>query len=546
MTLNNFSNGAERSVAEYYAGTMQPLSVIGTSVDASFSSGDPVPKHRRATRSNDHIAYCNQSAADAYNIYINNGVEQNVINVKVPSGLGAGYEYIGHWHLKSTKDGFQFFFPVVNTPVSNPQIQHLHYGEVRFNYNGVASIVYEQYREVLGPLAAPDGPPCGFVDVGQEVYFFTNDRFSIRVYNAYYPSVEEEATQPDMDYIKIDSTEYDCYGISSSDSDENFILFKTLAGDSMGFTVLGANEDYTEITIMPAQHVIDERDDEEPVYDVIRTQVAFGDPSTALSDDYIFMRTVVPDGNELPLWHSKRIGLASYDEDDEYLTVVKGNMSNYTGVYGERYVWIALQGGRAYIPFFNETDGYYYTASILGTSGQVNKTLKQKEYDSSYLPFQIPIEGDIYDFITYYSNANDHYYYLTKSLPSIIENDKGIFYPQFLGEEGGTVVLEEANYLRYERIGNIVHVFGVVQVDSSTGLGELKMNNLPYPISNEFTDVDFTLDQAFPKLTPIKQAGSDYYTLYFCASQSDQTLTSVATAVALTPRWVFNFRYMTN
>ena len=72
------------------------------------------------------------------------------------------------------------------------------------------------------------------------------------------------------------------------------------------------------------------------------------------------------------------------------------------------------------------------------------------------------------------------------------------------------------------------------------------MNNLPYPISNEFTDVDFTLDQAYPKLTPIKKSGSDYYTLYFCASQSDQTLTSVATAVALTPRWVFNFRYMTN
>jgi hypothetical protein len=175
------------------------------------------------------------------------------------------------------------------------------------------------------------------------------------------------------------------------------------------------------------------------------------------------------------------------------------------------------------------------------------KGIRQKDFDSDYAPVMIPVQNQKDYFITYYGvDSGVQYFYRTKTIPNIIENDKGIFYPQFLGEEEGSITLEEGDYLRYERIGNIVHVFGVVEVASSTGVGALKMTNLPYPISNEFVDVDFTLDQAFLKLTPIKQSGSDYYTLYFCTSQSDHTLTSVATAVALTPRWVFNFRYMTN
>lgn len=548
MTLDNFNNGAKRSAVEHYAGTMQPLTLLDTSVDWSHIVGttdDLKPRHRRATRYKDYLVYCNQVAANAFNIYFHNGVEQNVVNIKVDPTLGANWDFIGHWHLKATKDGFQFFFPVAIQSGSFYSINAIQYGEVRITSNGNAVIEYDKHRTTNSIVASPSGPPCGFVDVGNDVYFFVTDRNGIQIMNVYYPSVENLTNQPDIDHIVISGSEYGAYGVSSADSDENFIYFTDAANTSYGLSIVEANEDYTKITVMPAEEVLQERYDDEPTYEVIRTTV-FGDPATVLGTAFYASRGDVTDGNELPLWHSKRLGISFYDKDDEFVSVVKGSNSKYYGTYGTRYVWLGLDGGRAYIPYYNPTDGFYYTASLLETSGQTNKTIRQKGATSGYLPVPIPVEGELFNFITYYANANDHYYYYTKSLPSIIENDKGVFYPEFVGDESGSVTLGNSNYLRYERIGNIVHVFGVVEPTANTGIGALVMNNLPYPVSNEFADTDFTLDQASKRLCPIRKVGSGYYSLNFCTSQADHTLSAVTTVYSNLTKWAFNFRYMTN
>ena len=230
------------------------------------------------------------------------------------------------------------------------------------------------------------------------------------------------------------------------------------------------------------------------------------------------------------------------------MSLLKGSLSDWTTASPlSYYAWFATEETRAYYPYFDSSDAYYKTLSMIEGTAATYKGIRQKDFESSFAPVMIPIEGDSSHFITYYGvEGGSQYFYRTMAIPNLIENDKGLFYPIFLGEEEGSVILDgEDNALRYERIGNIVHVFGVVSPTSSTAEGALKLTNLPYPISNEFFDTSFTLDQAGLKLTPIKLTGSNYYTLYFCTSQSDHSLTSATGAMEL-GRWAFNFRYMTN
>ena len=551
MTLNNFNNKAERGVAEYYAGTMQPLGVHSSASDFSYdTTSNIVPKHRRATTYFDYITYCNKSASTGFNIYIDNGIKQSVVNIKLLGSLTT-HEFSGDWHLVSTDNGIRYFFPVVDTSAS-AKISGVQYGEINIASSAVITESYNLYRSMTS--STPTSPlRCAFVDVGSEVYMVNRLAGYIGVCNVYFGGVENEVTQPVMNPVVLAGdgkelfTDY-LWGISSFDSDKNFIFAQGASG-SYGFSIEGANDDYSVIFFKPAQKALLDTDDDDFIVDVFQI---YADSSTIYEltiEDYNISRSPATDGDETPLWHDNQDGIAFADTADEYVSLLKGSISSWsTSSPLSYYAWFDVDGTRAYYNYFDSSDQYYKTLSMIDGYVSAYKGIRQKDFDSDYAPVMIPVQNQKDYFITYYGvDSGVQYFYRTKTIPNIIENDKGIFYPQFLGEEGGTVVLNgEGNYLRYERIGNIVHVFGLVAVASSTGLGELKMNNLPYPISNEFADVDFTLDQAFPKLTPIKRAGSDYYTLYFCASQSDQTLTSVATAVALTPRWVFNFRYMTN
>jgi hypothetical protein len=548
MTLNNFSNKAERGVAEYYAGTMQPLGVHSSTSDFSYdTTSNIVPKHRRATTYFDYITYCNKSASTGFNIYIDNGIKQSVVNIKLLGSLTT-HEFSGDWHLVSTDNGIRYFFPVVDTSGA-AKISGVQYGEINIASSAVITESYNLYRSMTSSIATTP-LRCAFVDVGSEVYMANRLAGNIGVCNVYFGGVENEVTQPVMNPVLLAGdgkelfTDY-LWGISSFDSDKNFIFAQGASG-SYGFSIEGDNDDYSAIFLKPAQKALLDTDDDDFIVDVFQI---YADSSTIYElpiEDYNISRSPVTDGDETPLWHDNQDGIAFTDIADEYVSLLKGSISSWSTFSPlSYYAWFDLDATRAYYNYFDSSDQYYKTLSMIDGYGSAYEGIRQKDFDSDYAPVMIPVQNQKDYFITYYGvDSGVQYFYRTKTIPNIIENDKGIFYPQFLGEEEGSITLGESNYLRYERIGNIVHVFGVVQVASSTGVGALKMTNLPYPISNEFTDVDFTLDQAFPKLTPIKQAGSDYYTLYFCTSQSDQTLTSVATAVALTPRWVFNFRYM--
>lgn len=550
MTLNNFNNKAERGVAEYYAGTMQPLGVHSTADDFSYdTTSNIVPKHRRATTYFDYIAYCNKSAATGFNIHITNGIKDSLVNIKLLGSLTT-HEFAGDWHLVSTDKGIRYFFTVINTTGSG-YVSGIQYGEIEISSTGAITELYNLYRGMTS-IGSSTNNRCAFVDVGNDVYLAKLEGTYIGIYNAYFAGVENEVVQPTLKGAILvtgivgDGFTDNLWAISSFDSSKNFIFAQGGAG-SYGFSIDGATEDYSIVFIKPSQKQLLDSD-EDDFYSLPCTLLATGlDVFSMPIEEYNIFRSPVTDGDETPLWHTEGDGLAFTDTADEYVSLLKGSLSSWaTSSPLNYYAWFDTDGTRAYYNYFDSADQYYKTLSMIDGYSEAYKGIRQKDFDSDYAPVMIPVQNQKDYFITYYGvDSGAQYFYRTKTIPNIIENDKGIFYPQFLGEEGGTVVLDgEANYLRYERIGNIVHVFGVVQVASSTGLGELKMNNLPYPISNEFADASFTLDQAFPKMTPIKIKGSDYYTLYFCASQSDQTLTTVATAVELV--WVFNFRYMTN
>lgn len=551
MTLNNFNNKAERGVAEYYAGTMQPIAQHLTASDFSFDvSSTVVPKHRRATTYFDYIVYCNKTSDSGFNIYIDNGIKQSVVNIKLDAALVSSFhKFSGDWHLTSTDNGVRYFFPVEEAPLGNSKTKVV-YGEIEISSDGAITELYNLYRTV--GVIGTGSYPCAFVDVGSEVYLIRKDFSYITVSNVYFRGVEDQSPQPNMEFVAFAGqsgqwfTNY-LWGVSSFDSEKNFVFASGESG-SYGFSIEGSNDDYTVLFIKPATKALLDSDEDDFItgaYEAYSlTPAAYSLPI----NDYEIGRSPATDGDETPLWYTEGNGLAFTDTADEYVSLLKGSISSWsTSSPLSYYAWFELDGTRAYYNYFDSSDQYYKTLSMIDGYVAAYKGIRQKDFDSDYAPVMIPVQNQKDYFITYYGvDSGVQYFYRTKTIPNIIENDKGIFYPQFLGDEEGSITLGESNYLRYERIGNIVHVFGVVEVASSTGVGALKMNNLPYPISNEFTDVDFTLDQAFPKLTPIKKSGSDYYTLYFCASQSDQTLTSVATAVALTPRWVFNFRYMTN
>jgi len=551
MTLNNFNNKAERGVAEYYAGTMQPLGVHSSTSDFSYdATSNIVPKHRRATTYFDYIAYCNKSAATGFNIHITNGIKQSVVNIKLLASLTT-HEFAGDWHLVSTDNGIRYFFTILNTSGSG-YVSGIQYGEIEISSTGSITELYNLYRGMTS-TASSTNDKCAFIDVGDDVYLLKNEAGFVGLYNAYFAGVEDEVTQPTLKGALLrgeggETLNENLWGISSFDSSKNFIIAQGASG-SYGFSIDGSTEDYSRVFVKPSQKQLLDSD-EDDFYSLPCTLLATGlDVFSMPIAEYNIFRSPVTDGDETPLWHTESDGLAFTDTGDEYVSLLKGSLSSWaTSSPLSYYAWFDTDGTRAYYNYFDSSDQYYKTLSMIDGYSSAYKGIRQKDFDSDYAPVMIPVQNQKDYFITYYGvDSGVQYFYQTKTIPNIIENDKGIFYPQFLGEEEGTVVLDgEVNYLRYERIGNIVHVFGVVEVTSSTGVGALKMNNLPYPISNEFTDVDFTLDQAYPKLTPIKKSGSDYYTLYFCVSQSDQTLTSVATAVSLSARWVFNFRYMTN
>ena len=395
---------------------------------------------------------------------------------------------------------------------------------------------------------------CAFVDAGTDVYMISHySYFSVGVYNAYFSGVESEAVQPRMEFVSLQGQSGDVltnnlWGISSFDTGKNFVFVNGSAG-SYGFSIDGATDDYSTIFIKPAVKTLLDSDEDDyslNAYEVFSSSATTYQLPIA---DYQINRSPVTDGNETPLWHTSNDGLAFADTADEYVSLLMGSLSSWTtGSPLSYYAWFATEGTRAYYPYFDSSDAYYKTLSMIDGTAVAYKGIRQKNFESTYDPVMIPIEGDSKHFITNYGVEGGYqYFYRTMAIPNLIENDKGLFYPTFVGEEEGSITLDKENgALRYERIGNIVHVFGVVSPVSSTAGGALKLTNLPYPISNEFFDTDFTLDQAGVKLTPIRLSGSaDYYTLYFCTSQPDHTLTSAATAMGL-GRWAFNFRYMTN
>lgn len=551
MRADNFNNKAERGVAEYYAGTMQPLGVHFSSIDFSYRPAlNVVPKHRRATSFFDYLAYCNKTSATGMNLHLTNGIKSSVINIKVDAALTT-HEFSGDWHLVSTDTGIRYFFPVYNTSGST-RITEVQYGEIEISSSGAITEIYSLYRSMT---SIPQSFPykCAFVDAGTDVYMISHhSSFSVGVYNAYFSGVESETVQPSMEFVSLQGQSEDVFtssvwGISSFDTDKNFVFVNGSAG-SYGFSIDGATDDYSTIFIKPAVKTLLDSDEDD--YSVNAYEV-FSSSATTYAlpiADYQINRSPVTDGDETPLWHTRNEGLAFSDTADEYVSLLKGSLSDWiTASPLSYYSWFATEETRAYYPYFDSSDAYYKTLSMIEGTAVTYKGIRQKDFESSFAPVMIPIEGDSTHFITYYGvEGGSQYFYRTMAVPNLIENDKGLFYPIFVGEEEGSVILDkEDNALRYERIGNIVHIFGVVSPVSSTAGGALKLINLPYPISNEFFDTEFTLDQAGLKLTPIRLSGSNYYTLYFCDSQSDRSLTSAAAAMGL-GRWAFNFRYMTN
>jgi len=554
MTLNNFSENADRSVVEYYAGTMQPLTSVSTLLDSSRGASDIYSKHRRASKYNDYLIYCAQSSRTGVNIYLNNKTKTEVINVKLIAAMdiSSQYGFDGNWHIKTTSRGFQYFLPVTYTYGLSPQAPPIYYqfGEYIIDENGEVTLAYETYLQI-GTSGTQTNNPIAIVDFNDNVFLVFHVSSNVYVSRIYYRGIEDlsAGTQVESFGFQADSGETTSdlvWGITSSDLDNNFIFFNSSA-HSYAFSISGISETAPDLFVRPIKPIIS--DSASSDFDVVVARSIFASGSVVTLDErFHFERSIEDNQTEVPLWHNAEYGLSTDNPDSDTVNLINSSYAEYAIDSVGDYRWVGYANNRAYIPYFDNVNGFYRCFTSIEDDFSDIKSIRQNDFDNSYQPVAIPIQGEYKRFITYYGVENGvSDFYLTMAVPNIIENDKGVFYPQFLGEEEGTVVLDgEANYLRYERIGNIVHVFGVVEVASSTGVGSLKMNNLPYPISNEFLDVDFTLDQAFPKLTPIKKSGSDYYTLYFCTSQSDQTLTSVATAVALTPRWVFNFRYMTN
>lgn len=550
MRADNFNNKAERGVAEYYAGTMQPLGVHSSILDYSYSTSVPVvPKHRRAAYYSDYLAYCNKASATGMNLHLTNGVKSSVVNIKLNGSLTT-HEFSGDWHLVSTDTGIRYFLPVYNTSGST-RITEVQYGEIEISSSGAITEIYSLYRSMTS-VAQSFPYKCAFVDAGEDVYMVSHhSSFSVGVYNVYFGGVEFESVQPTMEFVSLMGTGGSVFvntvwGISSFDTSKNFVFVNGSAG-SYGFSIDGATDDYSTIFIKPAAKALLDFDEDDFLIDAYEV-FSLSATTYNLSLDYRINRSPVTDGDETPLWHTRNEGLAFSDTADEYVSLLKGSLSNWTTASPlSYYAWFATEETRAYYPYFDSSDAYYKTLSMIDGTAVTYKGIRQKDFESGYAPVMIPIEGDSTHFITYYGIENGaQYFYRTMAIPNLIENDKGLFYPTFVGEEEGSIVLDgENSALRYERIGNIVHIFGVVSPTSSTAVGALKLTNLPYPISNEFFDTDFTLDQAGIKLTPIKLAGSNYYTLYFCNSQPDHTLTSAATAMTL-GRWAFNFRYMTN